>query len=134
MRECDLKARKTRMDVDNFDRTTNIKFHGNYAMMHNDVIMSRNIQDAVRIIDGKKAEQQHKKRKLGHNYEFVDQDTRNVFKLKDVTLSMLKYSYRFNHYGLRDSMFNDNMVEAYCPRCKSIETWDHAVRCPRTLI
>ena len=74
IRECDLKARKTRTDVDNFDQTTNIKFYGNYATMHNDVIMSRNIQDAVRIIDSKKAEQQHRKRKLGHNYEFVDQD------------------------------------------------------------
>ena len=56
-----------------------------------------------------------------------------MFKLKDVTPSMLKCSHGFNHYGVRDSMFNDNMVEAYCPRCESIETWDHVARCPRTI-
>ena len=25
-------------------------------------------------------------------------------------------------------MINENMVEAYCPRCNSLEMWDHVIR------
>ena len=45
----------------------------------------------------------------------------------------MKCAHGFNHFGLRDSMINDNMVEAYCPRCESVEKWDHVVKCSETI-
>ena len=46
---------------------------------------------------------------------------------------MIKCAHGFNQFGLRDSMINENMVEVYCPRCDSIETWDHVIRYPEMI-
>ena len=42
---------------------------------------------------------------------------------------MIKCAHRFNHYGLREAMINNNMVETAYPRCKKIETQDHIIKC-----
>ena len=133
LKDCDKKARVAREQIERYEGTTNVKCYGNYAMMHEGVIMSRSIHEMVRIIDSKKSEQRHGKDKLGCEHDFVDQEARNVFKMKDATPSMLKCTHGFNHYGLRDSMFNDYMVECYCPRCECVETWEHVVKCPEII-
>ena len=46
---------------------------------------------------------------------------------------MIKYAHGYNHYGVRDSMFNDNMVEEYCLQCDAVETWDHVIKCSKTI-
>ena len=38
-------------------------------------------------------------------------------------------SNNMNHYGKRDEIINDYMVEAICLRCKLIETWEHIMQC-----
>ena len=30
-------------------------------------------------------------------------------------------------------MINENLIEANCPRCNQIETWDHIVQCSDTV-
>ena len=53
--------------------------------MMNETIMSRSIQETLRIINTRKAERQYGKQKLGYRYEFVDIEARNAFNSKNVT-------------------------------------------------
>jgi len=91
---------------------TNIKFYGCYGLMYNGNIALRTIQETIRIIDARKYEKEYNKKKLEYRYDFVDYKARNVFLIKEVIPLLIKYSYGYNHYGLRDSLINDNMVEA----------------------
>ena len=46
---------------------------------------------------------------------------------------MIKCAHGYNHYGLREAMINDCVVEAQCPRCEQVETWDHVIKCRETI-
>ena len=70
---------------------------------------------------------------MEHECDFVDVDARDSFRASIVATSVIKCAHGFNHYGLRHSMINNNLVEAHCLRCNQIETWDHAVKCHHTL-
>ena len=85
-------------------------------------MQSRSIKEVVRIIDTRENEEEYTKKKYGHRKEFIDIEARNLFKIGKVTTSMIKCAHRFNHYGLREAMINNNMVETAYPRCKKIET------------
>ena len=41
---------------------------------------------------------------------------------------MIKYVYGYNHYGKRDKMINDYMVETICPRCELIKTQEYVIQ------
>jgi len=96
-------------------------------------VLSRSIQEIVRIIDSKKAEESHGREKLKCKCDFVDADARNVFNSKKVTTSMMKCAHGFNHHGLRDSLTNNNVIDDRCPRCQEVETWDHVMKCKETM-
>ena len=42
-------------------------------------------------------------------------------------------THRHSHYGLRDTLINNNVVEERYLRCNNVETWDHVVKCPHTI-
>ena len=44
---------------------------------------------------------------------------------------MITCSYRYNHYGVRNAMFNNNLIEVDYPRCNELETWDHMIKYPK---
>ena len=46
---------------------------------------------------------------------------------------MFKCAHGFNHYGVREPMFNDYMIDEQCPRCRAAETWDHIIKCNETI-
>jgi hypothetical protein len=133
LEECDKKAGEARINVERNELSTNIKYYGNYALMNEGIFVSRDIKEIMRISDSRIHENRHGKQKLGYKYTFVDTEARNVFKAKEVTPSMVKCSHGFNHYGLRDSLINNNMTEEHCPRCNRLETWDHVIRCSTTI-
>ena len=133
IKECDEKAKKTRLGIMRNERVTNIKYYGNYSLMHKGIVVSRAVQEVVRIIDSKKAEEQYQKKKLGYKYDFIDKDARSSFRASEVTPSMIKCTHGFNHYGVRESMFNDEMIDDQCPRCGATETWDHIIKCNKTI-
>ena len=81
----------------------------------------------MRIIDAKESENKYGKKKLEYKYEFVDTEARNTFKSKNVTLSMIKYAHGFNHFRLRDSMINNNIIKEYYSRYDSMEMQDYMV-------
>ena len=80
--------------------------------MHNENIASRIIQEIIRMIDARKYEKEYDKKKLEYRYNFVNHEARNVFLTKEVIPLLIKYSHGYNHYGLRDSLINNNMVKA----------------------
>lgn len=133
IKECDKKAKITRLRIMRNRRVTNAKCCGNYSLMCKGIVASRAVQEVVRIIDSKKAEEQYQKRKLGCKYDFIDKNARNSFKASKATPSIIKCAHGFNHYGVRESMFNDNMIDEQCPRCGTTETWDHAAQCTKTI-
>ena len=93
-------------------------------------MISRLIKETLRVLDGKKAELECARKKFPDKYDFIDVEARNTF--KKCTTSMIKCSHGCNHCGLRDALMNGNMVEATCPRCGQIESWDHIVKCDDT--
>ena len=133
IKECDAKSRTVRMKAMDFERVTNVKYYGTYSLMHEGIVASRSVQEVIRIIDSKDAEKKYAKKKLGYKHEFVDYEARNAFKVNEVTPSMIKCAYGFNHYGVREAMFNENMVDDRCPRCEAVETWDHIIKCDKTI-
>lgn len=80
------------------------------------------MQETIRIIDAKKAEEKHGEKKMNYKCNFVDKEARNSFNPKTVAVPMLKCAPGYNHFGLRDSLINNNMIEAHCPRYQEIET------------
>lgn len=117
IKECDDQARKEREKLSVRDRDTNIKYYGMHALMRDNVVLSRSVQETIRIIDARDAERAYGKDKLKHNYDSIDLEARNAFDPNKLTASAIKCAYGYNHYGLRDALINKNMIEAYCPRC-----------------
>ena len=129
IRECDARARKGRELIRKKKEITNVKFYGNYGLKRDDGLQSRSTNEIIRIIDAKKVENEYIKKKYGYKNDFIDIEARNAFRVGKVTTSMIKCAHGYNHYGQRDAMINENMVEATCPRCEMIETWEHVVQC-----
>lgn len=94
-----MKSRDARVNIRNFERVTNVKHYGNHTLMHKGTIVSRVMQETIRVIDRKKADQQHGEQNEGCRYESVDAEARNVFNSKVVTPSMIKCAHGFNHFG-----------------------------------
>jgi len=133
IKECDLKSRYAREEVLRNESITNVKYYDCYDLMRKENIISRSIQEVTRIVDAKKAERQYGQKKLGYKYDFVDLEAQNASRSNDIIPSIVKYAHGFNHFGLRDSMINNNMIEAYCSRFHSLETWDYVVKCDETI-
>ena len=89
----------------------------------------RAIKEVVRILDAREKEKEYVNKKYRYRKEFIDMEVRNVFQTGKVTTSMIKCAHRFNHYGLREAIINNNMVESICPQCEEVETWDHVIKC-----
>ena len=45
---------------------------------------------------------------------------------------MLKYASRYNYYGVRYALINDDMIEENCLRCNEIEMWKYVIKCTDT--
>lgn len=68
------------------------------------------------------------KDKFGKWAEYVDLKTRHSFKI--LTRSFLKCCFGFNHQGTRDRMINGYKSDK-CVMCGDVETWIHAITCPK---
>ena len=97
--------------------------------MKDGIVQMRSVKEMLRVIDSKEEERKQAKKKLEYKVNFVDLEARNSFRANNVTTSIIKCAYGFNHYGLRHSMINDNLIEENCPRCNQVETWDHIIQC-----
>ena len=81
----------------------------------------RAIKEVVRIINAREKEEEYATKKYQYRKEFIDIEVRNVFKTGKVTTSMIKYAHRFNHYGMREVIIINNMVEATFSRCEKFK-------------
>ena len=48
--------------------------------------------------------------------------------MKKVTTSMIKCAYGYNYYRLRNTMINNDIVEAHCSRCNQVETQNYVIK------
>ena len=133
IKECDRRAKSTREQIESKRNCHNIKFYGNYCLKREGELQSRSIKEVIRILDARKEENEYAKKKYKHKFEFIDIEARNAFMAGKVTTAMIKFVHGFNHYGLRDAMVNEQMFEATCPRCESVETWEHIIKCQATI-
>ena len=115
------------------ENDTNVKHLGMHAFVKNGNMLSRSTQEMLRIIDAKKLEEKHGEKKLGYEHEHVYKEARNAFNPKNITTSIIKCAHGCNHFSLRDSMINNNIIDAYCLRYQMVETWDHVVKCNETM-
>ena len=133
IRECNVKAKKERENKMNRDSDTNIKCHRVHVLKRENNVLSRSMQESMQIINSRKAEEEHGREKIKCKQDFIDKDTRNAFNPKKVTTSMMKCAHGFNHYSLRESLINKNMIDACYPRCQEVETWDYVLKCKKTI-
>ena len=133
LKECDNQARKERENLSTRDRDANMKYCRMCALMREDIALSRSAQETIRIIDTREAERAYGEDKLKHKCDCIDSEARNAFDPKKVAASMIKCTHGYNHCGLRDTLINKNMIEACCPRCQELESWDHAIKCEETI-
>ena len=47
--------------------------------------------------------------------------------------TVLKCVSSYNHYGIRHTVINNNMIEENCPRCNEIEMWEHVIKYTETM-
>ena len=116
-----MKARIVREDVHRNKRNTNIKYWRFYALIQKNNVMLRSIQETIRIIDTKEVERQYGQKKLKYKYEFTNTEARYVFKSNNIVLSITKHAHGYNHFGLRNTLINRDIVEACYPRYNSVE-------------
>ena len=64
------------------------------------------ISKIIQIEDMVKAEELHAKQKYGCWVDFIDLEAKNAFPKYKVTTLIIKCTYRYNHYRLRDYMIN----------------------------
>ena len=77
----------------------------------------RSIKEILRVIDVRVEEKEQAQKKLEYKCNFADLEVRDLFKAQKVTISAIKCTYGFNHYGVRHSVINNNLVEANCQQC-----------------
>ena len=64
------------------------------------------------MIDTREEEKKQAQKKLGYKTDFVDLEARDSFKSYKVIISTIKCAHGFNHYRLRYTMINVNLIEA----------------------
>ena len=133
IKEYNEKLRKVRIKAEVFKGVTNIKHYGNCLLMREEIVASRSAQEVLRMNDSKEAEKQHAKKKLGYDHKLIDIEVRNAFKANKVTLSIIKCACRQNHYRVRESMFNNDMVKECCLQYEAAETRDHVIKCNKMI-
>ena len=133
MRECDMRARKTREEIREKMNENNIKFHGSYSITRKGELHSREIKEVIRISYAGEKKEEYAKNKCGYRKDFIDMEVKNVFATGKATTPMIKCSRGFNHCRLWEAMINNNMVEAMRPRCEEVETWEHVIKCEKTI-
>ena len=77
-------------------------------------IIGQCAKEAIRVIYAKKKEEEYSKEKFKEKYEFADVEARNAF--NNCAASMIKCSHGYNHYGLKDTLINNNVIEIICLR------------------
>ena len=77
----------------------------------------RSINEAMQILNVKDKDNRYAKMKYGYKKEFIDLEARNDFCGNKVTTSMMKCANRFNYYGFRHVIINNNIREANYSRC-----------------
>ena len=132
IQQCDRKARKMREDIGLELNESNIKFYGCYSLKKEGIVQMRPIKEVLRVIDVKEEEKRYAWKKYRYKEDFIDLEARNTFCANKVMTSMIKCAHRYNHYGLRHAMINNNLVEANCPHCNQVKTWDHVIKCCKT--
>ena len=61
----------------------------------------------IRVEDVKHVKYEYAFYKFSENANLIDIKARNTF--PNITLSVLKYSIKFNHYSMRDIIINDKL-------------------------
>jgi len=130
---CDKTAKSYHHTAYHQSQVSNIKFYGNQAITINNQLSTNSIKEAIRIVDGRQAENEYRIRKLKHLSDWVDGDAREAVPLNKISTSILKCVAGYNHYGLRNALINNNQTEESCPRCNEVETWEHVVKCDNTV-
>ena len=128
IKECDRKAKTIREESRNKMNCTNIKFYGSYTMKRNGELQSRAVKEVIRILDAREEENEYARRKYKHKFEFIDMEARNAFKTGDVTTAMIKFTHGFNHYRIRNSIINKEIVGDNYLRCSETQTSDNIIK------
>ena len=73
--------------------------------MKGNILINRGMKEMIRNKDVRKSEYEYTYRKFGENFKLIDIEARNLFS-NEATISNIKYSIKFNHCAIRDTIIN----------------------------
>ena len=89
---------------------------GFWSKKINRTLSTNLVKEAIRIVDAENSLIDYKG-KCKHNANLIDLEARRAFNSKEVTLSVVKCTHDFNHYCVRDTMINNNLIGNEYSRC-----------------
>ena len=128
IKRCDRIAKDARETCNENERITNIKFEGYWALNIKEQIVMNSIKEAIRIADAEDSLNEYIKKKYQHNTDFIDIKVREAFRNKGIIASMIACSHGYNHYGIRNVIFNNNLTDVDCPRYNELEIQDYVIK------
>ena len=86
----------------------NFEYFGSYSIMRNNIPMERGIKELVWLSDSRDAECSYVIRLYPDIYHMIDLNMRNFF--YNTIISVIKYTAKFNMYGIKDQIINEGLV------------------------
>lgn len=131
--ECYKRAKEEREKIQDKNNMMNMKFEGRFTIKKDNIIKTGAVKQAIREIDAQRCEKAYAKSRLRNNYDIFDIKARNAFTKTRVTTAMIKCAHGINPYGIRMDMINKKEYGNECPRCSEDETWEHVIKCRKTI-
>ena len=66
--------------------------------------------------------------KYNDKIDFINLNARNALTSGTVTISIIKYTYDFNHYANKDCIINEQMISNKYSRYSNIEIWEYMIK------
>jgi len=92
-----------------------------YSITCNDLPMERGVKDLIWLNDSIMHETEYAMRLFSETVHLLDLNARNCF-YKGVLSLIIKCISKFNIYGTKDEIINQNIVNSLCPRYNEIES------------
>ena len=96
-------------------------------LFHNKQRTLESVNELIRKIDSDNSAKQYLEVKFAPHHHLIDTEARKL-QLHEHVLSTIKCVTGFNHYAIREKMFNSHKSDR-CDLCGARESWSHILQC-----
>ena len=106
-------AQKVRSEVEQGYKEIQVLYYRIYSTFRNGVYFDSKIAEMNRVIDVEKNKYDYTINIVGSRAQYIDFNVRNSF-FSGVTISIIKYATKFNHYSKRNKVINRRLPSNEC--------------------